>query len=74
MMPKEPGFDGTTVGQIDTPMCPTNVGRKNTPGVHDFGKAVGNASGKGGGDIKGPGVAGTAGPTTRAGSNKPGRY
>lgn len=30
---REPGEEGTTVGQIQTPMCPVNVGRKNTPSI-----------------------------------------
>lgn len=70
-----PGDKGTTVGQIKTPMCPENVGRKNTPGMHSYAKALSGvpSSGKGG-SIKGPGAAGTGGGVTKAGSNAPGRY
>lgn len=31
-----PGEEGTTVGQIQTPMCPTNIQRKNTPSILTF--------------------------------------
>lgn len=73
---KGPGDEGTTVGQIKTPMCPENVGRKNTPGTHDYSKALGGSSMSGGkgGTILGPGAKGTGGGTTKAGSNAPGRY
>jgi hypothetical protein len=56
-------------------MCPENVGRKNTPGMHSYAKALSGvpSSGKGG-SIKGPGAAGTGGGVTKAGSNAPGRY
>lgn len=33
---REPGDKGTTVGQIETPMCPENVGRKNTPSILSY--------------------------------------
>ena len=61
--PKEPGDAGTTVGQIMTPMCPANVGRKNTPGVHDYSKTFnenspGGKTMKTGSAIEGPGVKG----------------
>lgn len=57
-----PGDDGTTVGQIKTPMCPENVGRKNDPGTHSY-KGTFNTGGKGGSKggstISGPGVKGS---------------
>lgn len=76
MHDKGPGDAGTTVGQIKTPMTPTNVGKQNTPGTHSYAKALGGSSMSGGkgGSIKGPGQAGTGGGTTKAGSNAPGRY
>ena len=59
---------GTTVGVIKTPMSDTNVGRKNTPTVHNYDKATGNPPTTGGSGIKGPGVGDSEKP------NKPGRW
>lgn len=33
---RDPGDEGTTVGQIQTPMCSTNVGRQNTPKIMTY--------------------------------------
>ena len=57
---RSPGDKGTTVGQIETPMCSENVGRKNTPGTHDYSSTM-NKNGPGiatGSTIMGPGVKG----------------
>jgi hypothetical protein len=80
-----PGDKGTQVGQIKTPMCPENVGRKNTPGTHSYAKAMdlNSPGGKGlktGSSIQGPGEAGTGGKGTSdksptiSGSNAKGRW
>ena len=63
--PRNPGEEGTTVGQIKTPMCSENVGRKNTPGTETF-KGTFNKDSAGGGrgsmttsnSIEGPGKKG----------------
>ena len=61
---REPGEDGTTVGQIQTPMCPTNVGRKNTPSVMTYENTMNKNSPGGpglstGSKIMGPGEKGS---------------
>lgn len=62
--PRNPGDPGTTVGQIMTPMCEENVGRKNTPGVHSYKSTFNDGAGGGHGNMKtsnsieGPGVKG----------------
>ncbi len=51
--PRNPGDPGHRVeGQIETPMCPTNVDRKNTPGVNWFKGTWHDGSGGGKGDMK----------------------
>ena len=62
--PHSPGDKGSTVGQIDTPMCEENVGKKNGPGVHSYKSTFHDGSGGGKGNMKtsntieGPGVKG----------------
>ena len=55
---REPGEDGTTQGQIKTPMCPTNIQSKGGGKTHSYAKAVGNIDESGDGKIKGPGMQG----------------
>lgn len=60
MKTRKPGEDGTTVGQIKTPMCSENVGDKGGGSTHSFKKATGKID-KGGGagnSIEGPGMTG----------------
>lgn len=52
---REPGEEGTTVGQIQTPMCPTNVQRKNTPSILTYKSTMDTGGEKGGNQIEGPG-------------------
>jgi hypothetical protein len=54
--PKEPGFDGTMVGQIKTPMCPENVQRKNTPSILTYKSTMDTGGEKGKSQIVGPGT------------------
>ena len=61
---RNPGDSGTTVGQIETPMNSANVGRKNTPGTHDYSSTMNKNSPGGGGlgtgsKIMGPGEKGS---------------
>lgn len=51
---REPGEPGTQVGQIKTPMCSENVGRKNTPGEHKYPDMP--STGGDAGLVKGPGA------------------
>lgn len=54
---REPGEEGTTVGQIKTPMCPTNVGRQNTPKVLTYESTMDtNEKSSGSSSINGPGT------------------
>ena len=53
---REPGEDGTMVGQIQTPMCPTNVGRKNTPKILTYEGTMDTGGEKGKSQIEGPGT------------------
>jgi hypothetical protein len=64
-MPRNPGEEGTTVGQIKTPMCSENVDRQNTPGTHSYSNTFDKDSPGGGrgsmttsGTIEGPGKKG----------------
>ncbi len=50
---KGPMDPGTTVGDIKTPMCSENVGRKNTPSVKKYPDMP---SESGGASIYGPGT------------------
>ena len=52
---REPGEEGTTVGQIQTPMCSTNVQRKNTPSILTYKSTMDTGGEKGGNQIEGPG-------------------
>ena len=53
---REPGEEGTKVGgQIQTPMCPENVGRKNTPSILTYKSTMDTGGEKGGNQIEGPG-------------------
>lgn len=62
----EPMEKGSTVGQIQTPMCKENVGKKNDPKVHSYGDTM-NLNSAGGGrgsmttssNIMGPGEKGS---------------
>ena len=75
MKGREPGEAGTTVGQIDTPMCSANVGDKNGGGTHSFKSVIKGASGEGGADISGPGMQGKWDTQIDIkGSNGPGKY
>lgn len=60
MSEREPMDKGSTVGQIKTPMCPENVGRKNTPGTHSYKNTYNEGKGgsKTSNTIEGPGVKG----------------
>jgi len=53
---REPGEEGTTVGQIQTPMCSTNVQRKNTPSILTYESTMNTGGEKGGSQIQGPGT------------------
>ena len=53
---REPGEEGTTVGQIQTPMCSTNVQRKNTPSILTYESTMNTGGEKGGNQIQGPGT------------------
>jgi len=75
MKGREPGEDGTTVGQIDTPMCSANVGDKGGSATHSYKSITKNATGEGGADIFGPGENGNWDTQIDIkGSNKPGKY
>lgn len=56
---RDPGEKGSKVGQIETPMCSENVGRKNTPSILTY-KSVIDTGEKndGSASIAGPGVKG----------------
>lgn len=56
---KGPGEEGSTQGQIKTPMCSENVGNDGGGKTHSFKKAVGDIN-KGGAanSIEGPGMKG----------------
>lgn len=72
---REPGEDGTTVGQIQTPMCSENVGDKQGGSTHSYASVIKGANGDGGADIYGPGEQGNWDTQeTIKGSNKPGKY
>lgn len=54
-----PGEPGTKVDNIQTPMCSTNVGKKNTPGMEKYSGTMnlGGGKGKGGSmSVVGPGA------------------
>lgn len=69
----EPGEEGTMVGDIKTPMCSANVGKKGDgSSVHKY-KGM-PSSETDGGLIEGPGAKGTGGEVTIAGSNISGKY
>ncbi len=53
---REPGEDGTTVGQIQTPMCSTNVQRKNTPSILTYESTMNTKDSGGSSSIMGPGT------------------
>ena len=53
---REPGDEGTTVGQIQTPMCKENVQRKNTPSILTYESTMDTGGTKGGSQIEGPGT------------------
>jgi hypothetical protein len=54
---REPGEEGTKVGgQIQTPMCPTNVGRKNTPKILTYESTMDTKESGGSSSIMGPGT------------------
>lgn len=60
LKPREPGEEGSTQGQIKTPMCSENVGNDGGGKTHSFKKATGKID-KGGGagnSIEGPGMTG----------------
>lgn len=52
---RDPGDKGTTVGQIETPMCAENVGRKNTPKILSYKGTMDTGGEKGKEQIEGPG-------------------
>jgi hypothetical protein len=59
MKPREPGEEGSTQGQIETPMCSENVGNKSGGATHSYKKAVGDINKAGtNNDIEGPGMKG----------------
>lgn len=61
MKPREPGEEGSTQGQIQTPMCSANVKNEGGGKTQSFKKAVGdiNKSGNGSANtIEGPGMKG----------------
>jgi hypothetical protein len=60
MKPREPGEDGSTQGQIMTPMCSENVGNKGDGKTKSFKSVVGAANDKSSGNasIEGPGMKG----------------
>lgn len=68
---REPGEDGSTQGQIKTPMCSENVANKGGGKTHSFAKATGDINKDGNASIAGPGIKGkwTAG-INITGSNK----
>ncbi len=53
---RKPGDEGTTVGQIQTPMCKENVGRKNTPSILGYGSTMDTGGTSGKSQIEGPGT------------------
>ncbi len=53
---RQPGDPGTTVGQIETPMCKENVGRKNTPKILTYESTMDTGGEKGKSQIEGPGT------------------
>ena len=57
MKGREPGEEGSTQGQIETPMCSANVGNEGGGKTHSF-KSVTKITGEGGTDIAGPGAKG----------------
>jgi hypothetical protein len=70
---KGPGGEGSTQGQIDTPMSKGNVSNEGDGKIHDFSKATGNPDTSGGGpnDIEGPGMKGSwTGGINITGTNK----
>lgn len=73
MKAREPGDEGSTQGQIKTPMCSENVGNDGGGKTHSFAKATGKID-KGGGagnSIEGPGIKGNwAAGIKISGSNK----
>jgi hypothetical protein len=59
MKTREPGEDGSTQGQIQTPMCSENVANKGGEKTHSFKKAVGSIDKSGKANtIEGPGMTG----------------
>jgi len=76
MKPREPGDDGTTVDQINTPMCSENVGKEGGGATHSYKKVVGPANNTdGGAGIEGPGMQGRWDTQIDIkGSNAPNKY
>jgi hypothetical protein len=72
MKTREPGEDGSTVGQIKTPMCSENVDDQGDGKTHNYDKATGNPDTSGGAGIKGPGMQGkwTAGINITGSNNR----
>jgi hypothetical protein len=71
---KGPGKEGSTQGQIKTPMSSENVDNGGDAPVHSYKKATGNISKSGGASIEGPGAEGNWDTQiTIKGSNK-GKY
>jgi hypothetical protein len=53
MKPREPGEDGSTQGQIQTPMCKDNVQNKKGGDTHSYKGTMNlNAAGNGNGGLK----------------------
>lgn len=55
---REPGEDGSTQGQIQTPMCSENVANKKGGDTHSYEKATGKINDSGSTSIEGPGMKG----------------
>lgn len=54
---RSPGDEGTKVGgQIQTPMCPENVSRKNTPKILTYESTMNTNESGGSSSIMGPGT------------------
>ena len=54
---REPGDSGSKLGQIETPMSSTNIGRKNTPSILTYKDVIDTGEkSSGSGSIMGPGT------------------
>ena len=75
MKSREPGDDGSTQGQIKTPMCSENVDNQGDGKVHSYKKAVGSLDkSSAANSIEGPGAKGNWDTQMKiSGSNK-GKY